>query len=235
MDAATVAAMANPETVQRISDETEARMASEEIQNRIESKVQDALKVAVGLEITKQTERVEADVAAKAEEQLKLPENQAIIEQHTDELMNEAVAKALKQELINNIIMQQAEEGVKQLTEALANLNVYAEFYYGLKTYTAGISTAAQGVSTLYSNMPELVSGISQLRDGGKMLYDGVIRFDKEGISYITNALDGEVGELRDRMKASYDAAKDYRGVSGLPEGMPCISFVYRGASIDND
>ena len=220
--------MAMPETIGRIDEETEIRMADEEAQSRIEAKTQDALKVKIGLEIGRQAKSIEEHVRAAVDEQIELPENQEIIERHTDDLMNEAVAKALSLELVNNVIMKQAEEGVRQLTYALASLNDYAGFYYGLRTYTDGVSTAAQGVATMSGNMPALTSGVNQLRDGSAALRDGIIRFDREGISHITNALDGEIGELRDRIKASYDAATEYKGVSSFTDDMPCVSYVYR-------
>ena len=227
--------MAMPDTINRIAEETESALAGEDGQARIEGKVQDALKVKTGLEITRQHENIEKAVAAAVEEQVALPENQDMIERHADDLMNEAVSKALSLELVNNVIVKQAEEGVKQLTSALASLNEYAGFYYGVRAYTDGVATAAEGVATLYSNMPALSSGVNQLRDGGAMLKDGIIRFDDEGISRITDALDGEIGELRDRMKASYDAARDYRGISSFAEDMPCVSYVYRTDSISKD
>ena len=233
VDAQVLLRMALPENIKRIADETEARMQSEEVQGIIDDRIQDTLKVKIGIKITEQHERIEHDVRTKVEEQMQLPENQALVDQYTDDLMKEAVAKALNNELINNVIMQQAEEGVKQLGDLLFNLTEYDRFYYGLRTYTGGVAAAAEGVELLYSNMPVLVSGVTQLRDGGKMLYDGLHQFDREGISQITNALDGQVGELRDRIAASFKAARDYRGLSCLGENDPCVSFVYRSGAID--
>lgn len=225
--------MANADTVARIDSETAARMESEEIQNRIEDKVQSAIKVTIGLRIAEQNERIEHDVRTTVDEQIKSPENQALIEQYTDDLMKEAVAKALQNEIIHNKVMESAQESVKALGQLLAGLNGYAQFYYGLLTYTAGVSTAREGAETLYSNMPALQEGVKQLKEGGEMLNNGIIRFDKEGISRITNALDGQLGELRERIKASIDAAENYKGISTLPDNAPAVSFVYRSDAIE--
>ena len=222
-------AMAAPGTVQRISEETDARMASEEIQNRIDGKIHDAVKVAAGLEIANQHEAIEHKVREVIDAQMATPEMQARVEEVYKNMVREA-ALALLTDDIKAQIQNMADEGARALGELLAGLTSYEQLVCGIKAYTAGVSSAAAGVSTLYSNMPALVSGINQLKDGSQLLYDGVLRFDREGISRITGALDGEVGELRDRIKASAEAAENYAPIEGLKNAK--LSFVYRSGSI---
>ena len=137
-----------------------------------------------------------------------------------------------------------------QVKQAIAGLDSYNEFYTGLQDYTAGVADAkegaaqlkdgsaqlAAGAAQLYDGVlqlkdgaPALVSGVTQLKDGAMRLSDGLKAFNEQGVKKLTDAVNGDLGGLVTRLKATADVSKAYQSYTGLGDDMDGqVKFIYR-------
>lgn len=137
-----------------------------------------------------------------------------------------------------------------QVEQAIAGLDSYNEFYTGLQDYTDGVAAAkdgaaqlkdgsaqlAAGAAQLYDGVlqlkdgaPALVSGVTQLKDGAMQLSDGLKAFNEQGVKKLTDAVNGDLGGLVTRLKATADVSKAYQSYTGLGDGMDGqVKFIYR-------
>ena len=89
------------------------------------------------------------------------------------------------------------------------------------------------GVITLKNGAPALVDGITALRDGAMKLSDGLKEFNDQGVQKLVDAVDGDLGGLFTRVKATADVSKDYKSFSGLSDDMDGqVKFIYRTDSV---
>lgn len=189
-------------------------------------------------------------ISEKTEEQISL-----IIEQN----MNSAEVK----EQIN-AGMQQAKSGIESISALKEQLDSYNQFYLGLNQYTSGVDSAKdgaiklnngaaqlkggaaelsagmttlwEGICTLKDGTPALISGITELRDGSLQLSDGLKEFNEEGIQKLIDTVDGDIGTLINRIKATVDVSKDYKSFSGISDEMDGqVKFIYRTDAIESD
>ena len=79
-----------------------------------------------------------------------------------------------------------------------------------------------------------MTDGVTQLRDGALTLSDGLKQFNEQGVQKLVDAVDGDLGSLLTRVKATVDVSKDYRSFSGLPDDMSGqVKFIYRTDAIE--
>lgn len=134
---------------------------------------------------------------------------------------------------------------LKAGTEKLAN--GAGDLANGAGKLNDGVTTLKNGVNTLNSNSAALVSGANKLNDGTDKLVDGVgelltgandlndgmVKFDKEGISKLTDALEGDGKKVVDRLDATMEAAKDYNTFTEVPEGKEgSVKFIIRTQAV---
>ncbi|MCR5726739.1 MAG: hypothetical protein K6G24_04660 [Lachnospiraceae bacterium] len=92
-----------------------------------------------------------------------------------------------------------------------------------------GAGTLNGGLNELKDNIPALKDGVTQLRDGSVLLADGIKEFNDRGIQKITEAVEGELEGLIERVRAMGDLAKAYNNFSGISEGMNGqVKFIFR-------
>ena len=65
----------------------------------------------------------------------------------------------------------------------------------------------------------QLADGVDTLDEGANKLNEGMIEFNEEGIRKLTDAFDGDISSLLDRVNAVMDAGKDYNNFSGVADG----------------
>ncbi len=157
------------------------------------------------------------------------------------------------QAAINALCLSLAQSSIN--TDALTALNSYNQFYTGLKSYTDGVSQAAagatnldagtkqvadgiaklyDGIFTMKDGMPALQEGVGALKDGSMQLSDGLKKFKEEGIDKIVDLLDGDVSNLIERAKATFNLSKEYKSFTQSGEGMDGnVKFVYRTESVE--
>lgn len=151
-----------------------------------------------------------------------------------------------------------AKEGAKKLKDLKAQLDSYNTFYVGLAQYTDGVSQAADGakqvkdglgslesgtsqladgagkladgITQLDDKVPALIDGITQLANGSEQLADGCDRLNEEGWGKILSLVDGDIGNLIDRINAMSDVSEKYGAFSG---GDGAVKFIYRTEAIE--
>lgn len=117
--------------------------------------------------------------------------------------------------------------GVKQVDEGAGKLNS------GVGELTANSAALSDGAYKLYDGTNKLSDGVSKLLTGANDLNDGMVRFDKEGISKLTDAVNGEGKEALDRLNATMDAAGTYHSFSGLAENKEgSVKFIIRTEAV---
>ncbi len=134
---------------------------------------------------------------------------------------------------------------LKQGTEQLAN--GASEVADGAKQVNDGVTKLNDGATQLNSNSDalrngadklsdgsvQLSDGVAKLLDGANDLNDGMIKFDKEGISKLTDALEGDGKNALDRLNATMDAAKSYHTFTKLPENKEgSVKFIIRTQAV---
>ena len=89
------------------------------------------------------------------------------------------------------------------------------------------------GLNELKSNIPALKDGVQQLSDGSVLLSDGIKEFNEKGISKITEAVEGELEGLIERVRAMSDLSKNYYNFSGINDDMSgTVKFIIRTEEI---
>jgi putative membrane protein len=203
------------------------------------------------------TAAVNAEIAEQNESQAvkdKIAEN---IEIQVEKAISESMASDEVQSRLNA-----ASAGSQTLITLKTSLDSYNSFYLGLVAYTNGVTSLKEGAGQLYSGAaqlkdgtsalrtgadslyngilqlkngaPALVDGITKLRDGSMQLSDGLKEFDEKGIKKLTEAVNGDLEGLIQRLNATIEVSKNYRNFSGISDDMEGeVKFVYRSDSIE--
>lgn len=154
------------------------------------------------------------------------------------------------------------EQAIGTLRALKGQLDSYHQFYAGLSQYTAGVSSAKtgaakvsagasqlkggstqldggmdelnKGIATMKTQAPALIDGVTQLKDGSQRLSDGLKEFDEKAVQKLIDAVDGDLGSLVDRIKATVNVSKEYSNFSGLSDGADGeVKFLYRTNQIE--
>lgn len=221
----------------QIAAAIDSQMESEPIKATIDANVNAQM----------QSEDIAQTIAAKTEEQVRLL---------IDQKMNSAEVQAQI-----TAALEQAKSGAASISALKEQLDSYNAFYTGLSQYTAGVASAEEGadalnagavqlkagtaelhagmdelyngILTLKNGAPALVDGVTALRDGAMKLSDGLKEFNEQGVQKLVDAVDGDMGGLFTRVKATADVSKDYKSFSGISDDMDGqVKFIYRTDSV---
>ena len=152
-------------------------------------------------------------------------------------------------------------EGAGKIAALRAQLDSYNAFYQGLIAYTNGVAQAGNGAAQLSAGAEQLaagaeslnagaaalkdgmdtranrsaarIDGVSRLKKGAMELRDGLTTFNDEGISKLTEALDGNYEELLARMQAMTQVSRNYNSYTnenGVLDGT--VKFIYKTSEI---
>ncbi len=134
--------------------------------------------------------------------------------------------------------------GTKALSEGISTLAA------GVPDLVSGVSQLASGANTLVSNNSKLKSGASDLSDGAKKiadgvgklddgadeLYNGMVKFNDEGISKLVDAFSGDTQDLLDRIDAVVQAGENYKTFTGLAQDqVGSVKFIIKTDSVKAD
>ncbi|MFA9376463.1 MAG: hypothetical protein ACERKZ_06890 [Lachnotalea sp.] len=143
---------------------------------------------------------------------------------------------------IQSALGQLAEGGTKLKDGTSSLYDGAAAVNTGVSKIDAATGELASGTATLYDGGVAYTDGVSQLKDGGIELDDGVTKlkdgatdlkdgmskFDDEGITKLSDAYNGDIKPLKDRITAVKDAGDNYGIFSKLNDGMTgSVKFVY--------
>ena len=113
----------------------------------------------------------------------------------------------------------------------------------GVPDLVSGVNQLASGASTLVANNEKLkngafdlsdgankiADGVDKLDDGADELYNGVVKFNEEGISKLVDAFNGDAKDLIDRIDAVVQAGENYTTFTGLAkEQVGSVKFIIK-------
>ena len=207
--------------------------------------IDSAVEAQMQSEQIKQT--IEAAVAAQEKQ---------LIEQN---MQSPDIVNKIAEETAN--AANRVNEGAGKITALRAQLDSYNTFYQGLIAYTNGVAQAGSGagqlsagaeqlaagaeslnegaaalkdgMDTLASGSAALIDGVSRLKKGAMELRDGLTTFNEEGISKLTEALDGNYEELLARMQAMTQVSRSYHSyTNGDSVTGGTVKFIYKTSEI---
>ena len=96
-----------------------------------------------------------------------------------------------------------------------------------------GAGALNDGLNELKANIPALKDGVTQLYDGSVLLSDGIKEFNEKGIERITEAVEGELEGLIERVRVMGEISSKYNNFSGLADGENGqVKFIFRTEEI---
>lgn len=219
--------------------------AAPEEQKQAVAAIDSAVEAQMQSEQIKQT--IETAVAAQEKQ---------LIEQN---MQSQEIVDKIAEETAN--ATNQIQEGAGKIAALKAQLDSYNTFYQGLIAYTNGVSQAGNGAAQLQAGAGQLAEGaealytgaatlkegmdslaegstamrdgISRLKKGAMELRDGLTTFNDEGISRLTDALDGNLEELLSRMQAMTQVSRNYNSYTGENSAMGgSVKFIYKTSEI---
>ena len=108
-----------------------------------------------------------------------------------------------------------------------------SEIQSGASKLNDNSGALVDGAYKLYDGTGKLTDGIGELLTGANDLNDGMIKFDEEGISKLTDAFEGKGKTVVDRIEATMDAGKNYHTFTDLAEGKEGnVKFIIRTAAV---
>ncbi len=121
-------------------------------------------------------------------------------------------------------------QGTQTMSDSMPALtNGIGQLTNGAATLVSNNAALVDGASKLSGATSQVEEGVKKLDDGSKELMDGMVQFDEEGIKKLTEAYDGDVKEMLDRLKAVVNAGKDYQTFTKVAEGVKgSVKFIYR-------
>lgn len=101
----------------------------------------------------------------------------------------------------------------------------------GIEKLADGSAQLKEGTGKLSDGGRKLTDGAEELKDGAEELADGMETFYDEGITKITDVLEGDVGEMLDRLEAIKDAGAEYR-LMGDATSSGSMKFIIESGAI---
>ncbi|MGI6199162.1 MAG: hypothetical protein ACOYJA_00155 [Christensenellales bacterium] len=214
--------------------------------------------VAAGAIPQETQEQIDAAIQAKMSESQGAI--QSAVDGKIQSLIEEKMNSAEVQSQIDSAV-QAAQSGASSISALKDQLDSYNDFYQGLKDYTQGVADAdagatqlqqgarqvadgaagiADGADTLSGKLGELnggtgalTEGVSALREGSLALSDGLEQFNREGVEKLAEAVNGDLGGLITRLRATADVSKHYQTFAGKSEAMDgSVKFLYKTEQI---
>ncbi|MBR3255450.1 MAG: hypothetical protein IKF97_04455 [Clostridia bacterium] len=105
----------------------------------------------------------------------------------------------------------QLAQGASQLNSGVEQLQGGAEqLYTGTTSLANGANELSNGLNTLADGTVSLSDGTNQLKDGTNQLAEGIHEYNEQGITKITNFINGDLSNLINRFKKLEDLSIEY-------------------------
>ena len=115
-------------------------------------------------------------------------------------------------QVVKNVIEKQfSDENVDSKLREL--LNTYED------DINKKISDLDDKIDTLSSSLNKLNDGSKQISDGMNTLYNGLDRYNKEGINKISKLVNGDVKNIQKRLEALVTLCKENNSIDSIPDG----------------
>lgn len=130
--------------------------------------------------------------------------------------------------------MQALSQGTQTMNDSMPALtDGINQLKNGASTLVSNNSALVDGASKLSSATSQVEEGVEKLDSGSKDLMEGMLEFDEEGIRKLTEAYDGDVKSMLNRLKAVVNAGKDYQAFTKTADGTKAsVKFIFRTDAI---
>lgn len=106
----------------------------------------------------------------------------------------------------------------------------------GSKELIQGAGKLKKGSSQLHTATGKVADGITKLQKGADDLYEGMNRFDREGIQKLNQVYEEDMKTMKNRLEKLVHMSKDYTNFSGISEGMDGnVKFVIETAEVKKE
>ena len=106
----------------------------------------------------------------------------------------------------------------------------------GSKELIQGAGKLKKGSSQLHTATGKVADGITKLQKGADDLYEGMNRFDREGIQKLNQVYEEDMKTMKNRLEKLVDMSKEYTNFSGISEGMDGnVKFVIETAEVKKE
>ena len=106
----------------------------------------------------------------------------------------------------------------------------------GSKELIQGAGKLKKGSNQLHTATGKVADGITKLQKGADDLYEGMNRFDREGIQKLNQVYEEDMKTMKNRLEKLVDMSKDYTNFSGISEGMDGnVKFVIETAEVKKE
>ena len=250
---AVAAGQVDDATQTAVNQAVDRQMASEAIQQTIAKNGKEQM----------ESEPVKDLINQNVEAQMGTDDIKKQIADNTEAQVQKAISDNMAGETVQ-AQLKAASEGAQSVIALKASLDSYNTFYLGLQNYTAGVAQSAagavelnqglitlkngtaslsdgaaqlySGVLTLKNGAPALIDGVTQLRDGAMELSDGLKDFNEQGVQKLTDAFDGDLSGLMDRLDAVRGVSERYNSFSGIHDNMDGqVKFIWRTEAVEHE
>lgn len=251
-------------TVEQYEAALNAGTIDENTRHAIESAIDVQMNTDIAksqIDAAMQSDDVKKKIETGVGQQMASDEIKKTISDNVENNIKSLINQAMQSEDVQ-AKLSAASQGLAQVSALKGSLDSYNEFYTGLLKYTAGVSNAASGTSQIadgasqlkdgtaqlaggtnefynkftqfQSGSGALVDGVGQLKDGAMQLSEGLKQFNEEGIKKLIDAVDGDLGGLAARLKATIDVSRDYKSFVGISDDMDgSVRFIYKTDAIE--
>lgn len=123
----------------------------------------------------------------------------------------------------------------KMLAGAKAILKASKRVNKGGKKLVNGVDKLKKGSNQVDRATGKVADGIEKLKDGSRELYEGVEKFDEEGIQKINDMYEEDFVDVKERLLALLDISSEYNNFSGIDKGMDGnVKFIIETEEIGN-
>ncbi len=231
----------------------EAAVRAQENQIRIQTEAAIRKNVLEKILQAADPEMTAEEYEAAADAQMQTAAVRALVAQNTEDQIQMLIAQNIQsRDIVSQIndAVNTAKNGAASLTALKTQLRSYHEFYSGVFSYTEGAADAGAGADrllsgaavlsdgaqelyagalTLRSGIKAFTEGIAQLKDGALQLSDGLREFDEQGVRKLTDAAEGGVKGLLERVRAIAEVSRAYRSFAGISDEMEgSVRFIYK-------
>ncbi len=133
--------------------------------------------------------------------------------------------------------MQALSQGTQTMNDSMPTLtNGINQLKNGAATLVSNNGALVDGASKLSSATSQVEEGVQKLDSGSRDLMDGMLQFDEEGIRKLTEAYDGDVKSMLNRLKAVVNAGKNYQTFTKVADSTKgSVKFIFRTDAIKEE
>ncbi len=133
--------------------------------------------------------------------------------------------------------MQALSQGTQTMNDSMPTLtNGINQLKNGASTLVSNNGALVDGASKLSSATSQVEEGVQKLDSGSRDLMDGMLEFDEEGIRKLTEAYDGDVKSMLNRLKAVVNAGKNYQTFTKVADSAKgSVKFIFRTDAIKEE